>query len=147
MTWGGITNFGPVLPEVDEPVFHEDWERRIFAMNMAGLAYIGPIDRARLWASTAAVSRTRRRRSFVMTARRRILHLSMRAEGLDCTADQASHPQQRRHEPGESDRPSNCFSVVPNRRHRPLRRHSDGNAHRTAVYPVATRHSASQRRV
>jgi nitrile hydratase subunit beta len=44
---GGLTNFGPVIPEASEPVFHEEWERRVFAMNMAGLAFIGPIDRAR----------------------------------------------------------------------------------------------------
>lgn len=44
---GGLTNFGPVIPEANEPVFHEEWERRVFAMNMAGLAYVGPVDRAR----------------------------------------------------------------------------------------------------
>lgn len=44
---GGLTNFGPVVHEASEPVFHEEWERRVFAMNMAGLAFIGPIDRAR----------------------------------------------------------------------------------------------------
>jgi nitrile hydratase beta subunit len=44
---GGLTNFGPVVLEADEPVFHEEWERRVFAMNMAALAFIGPIDRAR----------------------------------------------------------------------------------------------------
>jgi len=44
---GGVTNFGPVLPEANEPVFHEDWERRIFAMNYVGLAFIGPVDRVR----------------------------------------------------------------------------------------------------
>ncbi len=44
---GGITNFGPVRPEPDEPVFHHDWERRVFGMNMAGLAFVGPVDRAR----------------------------------------------------------------------------------------------------
>jgi nitrile hydratase len=44
---GGLTNFGPVLPEAGEPVFHAEWERRVFAMNMAGLAFLGPIDRAR----------------------------------------------------------------------------------------------------
>jgi nitrile hydratase len=44
---GGLTNFGPVQPEENEPVFHEDWERRVFAMNMAALGYVGPVDRAR----------------------------------------------------------------------------------------------------
>lgn len=44
---GGITNFGPVRPETNEPVFHHEWQRRVFGMNMAGLAFVGPIDRAR----------------------------------------------------------------------------------------------------
>jgi hypothetical protein len=33
---GGLTNFGPVQPEENEPAFHEDWQRRVFAMNMSG---------------------------------------------------------------------------------------------------------------
>lgn len=44
---GGFTGFGPIHPQEDEPVFHEDWQRRIFALNMASLAFLGPVDRAR----------------------------------------------------------------------------------------------------
>ena len=44
---GGMTCFGPVRREDDEPVFHADWERRVFAMNLAALAFLGPVDRAR----------------------------------------------------------------------------------------------------
>jgi nitrile hydratase len=44
---GGLTGFGPVRQEKGEPVFHEDWQRRIFALNMASLAFLGPVDRAR----------------------------------------------------------------------------------------------------
>ncbi len=44
---GGITQFGPIPIETDEPVFHSDWERKVFAMNIAALAFLGPIDRAR----------------------------------------------------------------------------------------------------
>jgi len=44
---GGMTCFGPVQREEDEPVFHADWERRVFGMNMAALAFVGPVDRAR----------------------------------------------------------------------------------------------------
>jgi nitrile hydratase len=44
---GGMTCFGPIEREEDEPVFHSDWERRVFAMNIAGLAFFGPVDRAR----------------------------------------------------------------------------------------------------
>ena len=44
---GGMTCFGPVHHEEDEPVFHADWERRVFAMNLAALAFLGPVDRAR----------------------------------------------------------------------------------------------------
>jgi nitrile hydratase beta subunit len=32
---GGVPGFGPVKPEVDEPVFHARWEGRIFAMTLA----------------------------------------------------------------------------------------------------------------
>jgi nitrile hydratase subunit beta len=32
---GGVSGFGPVLPEADEPVFHARWEGRIFAMTLA----------------------------------------------------------------------------------------------------------------
>jgi len=39
--------FGPVRREADEPIFHADWERRVFAINMATLAFVGPVDRAR----------------------------------------------------------------------------------------------------
>jgi nitrile hydratase len=32
---GGMHGFGTVLPELDEPVFHSDWERRLFALTLA----------------------------------------------------------------------------------------------------------------
>ena len=32
---GGMTGFGPVRPERDEPVFHADWERRALALTLA----------------------------------------------------------------------------------------------------------------
>ncbi len=32
---GGMTTFGPVMPEKEEPVFHADWERRAFALTLA----------------------------------------------------------------------------------------------------------------
>jgi nitrile hydratase beta subunit len=32
---GGVQGFGPVMPEVDEPVFHAKWEGRVFAMTLA----------------------------------------------------------------------------------------------------------------
>ena len=41
---GGMTGFGPVVREVDEPLFHENWERRVFAMMMLSGAALGPID-------------------------------------------------------------------------------------------------------
>jgi nitrile hydratase beta subunit len=30
---GGMDGFGPVMPEVNEPVFHAEWEGRVLAMN------------------------------------------------------------------------------------------------------------------
>ena len=32
---GGAHGFGPVEPEPDEPAFHADWERRVFALTLA----------------------------------------------------------------------------------------------------------------
>lgn len=32
---GGMQNFGPVQTEADEPVFHDAWERRVFALTLA----------------------------------------------------------------------------------------------------------------
>jgi nitrile hydratase len=32
---GGMHGFGPVVLEPDEPVFHAEWERRTFALNLA----------------------------------------------------------------------------------------------------------------
>ena len=36
---GGMDGFGPVGREEDEPVFHEEWERRVFGMRLAHGAY------------------------------------------------------------------------------------------------------------
>ena len=41
---GGMTCFGPVEAEPDEPVFHSDWERRVFAINVAAGGAVGSID-------------------------------------------------------------------------------------------------------
>jgi nitrile hydratase len=32
---GGMHGFGPIKPEIDEPVFHEAWERRMFGLAWA----------------------------------------------------------------------------------------------------------------
>ena len=32
---GGVHGFGPVIPEADEPTFHAEWERRVFALTLA----------------------------------------------------------------------------------------------------------------
>ena len=32
---GGMMGFGPIAPEPNEPVFHEEWERRLFAVMSA----------------------------------------------------------------------------------------------------------------
>jgi nitrile hydratase len=44
---GGLTCFGPINPEQDEPVFHAQWEGRVFALTNASLAFMGPVDRIR----------------------------------------------------------------------------------------------------
>lgn len=35
---GGMQDMGPVSPEKDEPVFHEAWEGRVYALNRAAAA-------------------------------------------------------------------------------------------------------------
>jgi nitrile hydratase beta subunit len=46
---GGMDGFGPVVPEADEPVFHADWEGRVFAMVRAtGLLGRWTLDGSRL---------------------------------------------------------------------------------------------------
>lgn len=32
---GGMQGFGPVTPETNEPLFHADWERRVFQVTLA----------------------------------------------------------------------------------------------------------------
>jgi nitrile hydratase subunit beta len=32
---GGKHGFGPVKPELNEPVFHNEWEKRAFALTLA----------------------------------------------------------------------------------------------------------------
>ncbi|MBS0332179.1 MAG: nitrile hydratase subunit beta [Proteobacteria bacterium] len=32
---GGMENLGPITPEPDEPVFHDDWEARVHALTVA----------------------------------------------------------------------------------------------------------------
>jgi nitrile hydratase len=44
---GGMTCFGPVESEADEPVFHHEWERRVFALSVAMGGMFGPIDTRR----------------------------------------------------------------------------------------------------
>jgi nitrile hydratase len=42
---GGMHGFGPVVPEPNEPVFHADWEKKAFALNMAiGVANVWNLD-------------------------------------------------------------------------------------------------------
>ncbi len=42
---GGMHGFGPIEAEADEPVFHADWEKTAFALNMAiGVAGIWNLD-------------------------------------------------------------------------------------------------------
>ena len=42
---GGMHGFGPVEIETNEPVFHSDWEKKAFELNMAiGVANIWNLD-------------------------------------------------------------------------------------------------------
>jgi len=45
---GGMQDFGPVVPEADEPPFHHAWERRAFALTLAmGATGAWNLDQAR----------------------------------------------------------------------------------------------------
>jgi nitrile hydratase subunit beta len=45
---GGTDGFGPVRPELNEPVFHEPWEGRVLGMLLTGAGYPPtPIDAGR----------------------------------------------------------------------------------------------------
>lgn len=44
---GGMHGMGPIEPEKDEPVFHEPWEGRVFALNLAARSGRGNIDHGR----------------------------------------------------------------------------------------------------
>src|SRR5437899_11263495 len=45
---GGMHGFGPVTPEPDEPVFHADWEGRVYALQRAmGATRLWTIDGGR----------------------------------------------------------------------------------------------------
>lgn len=44
---GGMACFGPVEREEDEPVFHEEWERRVLALTIATSGLFGSLDRRR----------------------------------------------------------------------------------------------------
>ena len=35
---GGMQGMGPIRRETDEPVFHETWEGRVYALNRALIA-------------------------------------------------------------------------------------------------------------
>ncbi len=35
---GGMQGMGPIQAETDEPVFHDDWERRMFGVNLLAMA-------------------------------------------------------------------------------------------------------------
>ena len=46
--FGGMQNFGPVVPEPDEPPFHHEWERRVFGMALAvGALRLWSLDQSR----------------------------------------------------------------------------------------------------
>jgi nitrile hydratase subunit beta len=51
---GGVAGFGRVQPEADEPAFHADWERRVFALTLA----MGPVGRWNIDQSRSARERT-----------------------------------------------------------------------------------------
>ncbi|MBI3302370.1 MAG: nitrile hydratase subunit beta [Deltaproteobacteria bacterium] len=41
---GGMTCFGPIVREENEPIFHAPWERRVFAMMMMAMGQVDTLD-------------------------------------------------------------------------------------------------------
>ena len=41
---GGMTCYGPVKPEKNEPIFHAEWEKRVFAICMACMGQLDTLD-------------------------------------------------------------------------------------------------------
>ena len=41
---GGMHGFGRVEREADEPVFHHDWEKRVFAISLQAADSVGFVD-------------------------------------------------------------------------------------------------------
>ncbi len=41
---GGLQCFGPIRPEENEPIFHDSWEKQVFAATMVSFGVLGPID-------------------------------------------------------------------------------------------------------
>ena len=39
--FGGKHGFGPVVPEADEPVFHAEWEKRVFGLFASTFVFAG----------------------------------------------------------------------------------------------------------
>ncbi len=41
---GGMTCFGPIQREENEPIFHSPWERRVFGMAMMTMGQVDTLD-------------------------------------------------------------------------------------------------------
>jgi len=44
---GGMHGMGPIPIEPDEPVFHSEWEAKVFAMSFATFCHFFPVDETR----------------------------------------------------------------------------------------------------
>lgn len=44
---GGMTCFGQIENDQNEPVFHDDWERKVLAITIATSSLFGPLDKRR----------------------------------------------------------------------------------------------------
>src|SRR5437016_5060795 len=121
---GGMHGFGPVVPEPDEPVFHADWEERVYALQRAmGAIGLWTIDGGRASLENlpplAYLSSSYYRRWFLGLERRVVTHGLVGEDEISAgrglrpgirlnrklTADDAkttSFPTQRRSEPART---------------------------------------------
>jgi len=44
---GGMTGYGPIIREEQEPIFHAPWEQRVFAMTMLAMGKVDTLDAVR----------------------------------------------------------------------------------------------------
>jgi len=118
---GGIDGFGPVVRSHDEPAFHFDWERRVFAMLLLAGRAAGNIDEFR-----HAIERIPAPRYVNTTYYERwvdALETLFIEKGVVSRQELAAHGV----EPAQASQPANRFQGKPSKSSRPRARFHAGD--------------------